>query len=363
MAGAIHVPVMLSEVLTHLAPRPAAAFLDATAGTGGHLTAAAERLVPGGLLFAVDLDPTALATAQRRLIEALRPRAVDLDSRIPLAADGEPAEDTESGAAEIAPDVQRPTSDAGRSGPALRLVVRCGNFAALPEIVRAAGCETFDGVLLDLGLSTWALDDPERGFSFSHDGPLDMRMNPESALTAEQVVNRYTVLELRRIFKEEGEERWAGRIAAAIARRRAIRPIRTTGDLAAIIARAVPPTRGRQRIHPATRAFLAIRATVNEERANLRAVLSHLPGLLKPSGRAAVLAYHSLEDRAVKQAFRQQAREGLVRVVTPKPLRAGPEEQRTNHRSRSACLRVIERLPADVGGGRPPTNSEQGLTR
>jgi len=296
--GTIHEPVMTAEVVEHLAPRPGGVFLDATASTGGHSLAIGRRVVPGGTLVAVDRDESALEVARRRFAD-LR----------------------------------------------LRLVTIHGNFRDLTALVRSAGFETFDGLLFDLGMSSWALDDPARGFSFQHDSPLDMRMDrKEMGLTAEVLVNRYTREELRRIFREEGEERWAGRIASAIVRRRAQRPIRTTGDLAQIIARAVPPSRGRRRLHPATRVFLSLRATVNEETANLRAVLPQVPGLLRPGARAAALAYHSIEDRIVKHAFRDQARDGLVRVLTKKPLRPSDAERVANRRSRSAKLRVIERL-------------------
>lgn len=177
-----------------------------------------------------------------------------------------------------------------------------------------------------------------------------MRMSPEMRLTAADVVNRYEETELRRIFREEGEERWARRIAAAIVRRRAERPIQTTGDLADIVAGAVPHPRRhrrtRRRIHPATRVFMSIRTVVNDEEANLRAVLPQMPRLLRPGGRAAVLAYHSREDRPVKWGFRALADEGAVRIITKKPLRPSEDERRANRRSRSARLRVIER-PAD----------------
>jgi len=288
---------MVAETVEHLAPRPGGAFLDATAGTGGHSLALGRHLAPGGRLVAVDWDESALEVARCRL--------ADLD---------------------------------------LEVVTICGNFGDLTALVRSAGGETFDCILLDVGLSSWALDDPARGFSFQRDGPLDMRMNRKMRLTAERLVNRYRREELRRIFREQGEERWAGRIASAIVRRRARRPIHTTGDLADIVARAVPRPRGRRRLHPATRVFMAIRATVNEEPENLRAVLPQLPALLRPGGRAAVLAYHSIEDRAVKEAFRHQAREGLVRVITKKPLRPSEAERRDNPRSRSARLRVVERV-------------------
>ena len=295
--GSIHQPVMVQEVVEWLAPQPGGAFLDASASTGGHALAIGRHLTPGGLLVAVDWDESALEVACRRL--------ADLD---------------------------------------LRVVTIWGNFRDLTALVRSAGCEKFDGILLDLGVSSWALDDAARGFSFQRDGPLDMRMNRKMGLTAERLVNRYTKEELRRIFREEGEERWGGRIASAIVRRRAQRPIHTTGDLADIVARAVPRPRGRRRLHPATRAFMAIRATVNEEAANLGAVLPQLPALLRPGGRAAVLAYHSIEARAVKEAFRRQAREGLVRLLTKKPLRPTEAEQKDNPRSRSGRLRVVERL-------------------
>lgn len=297
--GTIHQPVMVAEVVRFLAPQPGGVMLDATAGTGGHALALARRLAPGGTIVLVDWDRSALEVAKNRL-----------------------------------------------EGVEVRVVAIAGNFRHLTELVRSAGLESFDGIVVDLGVSSWALDDAQRGFSLQRDGPLDMRMDrSEMGLTAEEVVNRYSKEELKRIFRTEGEERWAGRIAAAIVRRRRERPIRTTRELAEIVVRAVPPpARYRRRIHPATRVFMALRATVNQERANLEALLPQLPGLLRPGGRAAVLAYHSIEDRIVKHTFRQQAQAGQVAILTKKPLRPSEEERRANPRCRSARLRVVERV-------------------
>lgn len=198
-----------------------------------------------------------------------------------------------------------------------------------------------DAALFDLGVSSWQLEEGRRGFSFGREGPLDMRMDMEGELTAAEIVNRASLPDLEQWIRAYSQERWAGRIARAIVR---ARPLQTTTALAEVIRRAVPAAARRGGIDAATRTFQALRIVVNQELELLPLGLDQAIASLKPSGRIAVLAYHSLEDRIVKLRFREQAKAGVVRIVTPKPLRPSPQEVARNPRSRSACLRVAERL-------------------
>ena len=306
--GAAHVPVMVAEVVEWLRPRPGVRVVDATLGFGGH-AAALLAAAPRACLLGIDRDPAALAHAQAR-----------------LAREAE------------------------------RVILRRARFGDLPATLAELGWDGADAVLLDLGVSSLQLDDPARGFSFRADGPLDMRMDPDQTLDADEVVNRWSGPELARILAEHGEERRARAIARAIVR---ARPLRSTGDLARLVARVVG--RRHSGLHPATRTFQAIRIAVNDELAALDQFLDAGYGVLRPGGRLAVLAYHSLEDRRVKEAFRRWAASCLcppgvarctcgwraqVRVLTRRPVRPSPAEVLRNPRARSARLRVVERLGA-----------------
>jgi 16S rRNA (cytosine1402-N4)-methyltransferase len=300
--GTSHEPVMVSEVLRYLAPRPGGRYLDLTVGGGGHARAILERIGPAGLLVGVDRDG-----------EVLRSTSAEL----------------------------------GRFHPNTRFFH--ANFAEIGELRRQIGPIQFDGLLLDLGTSSIQIDDGERGFSFLRPGPLDMRMDRTEGVTAADLLKRLPVDELEEIFRTYGEERHARRIARAIVRERDRRPITDTLGLAALIERTVPSRRGR--IHPATRTFQALRIAVNDELNCLERFLAGYGSLLSPRGVAAVISFHSLEDRLVKQAFRRDARAGAVELLTRKPVRPGEDEVRRNPRSRSARLRAAKRTGREVDPG------------
>jgi 16S rRNA (cytosine1402-N4)-methyltransferase len=301
-----------------LAPPAGGVIVDATVGAGGHAADLLAALGPKGRLIGIDQDPDALALAGERLAGA---------------------------AAQFEGD------------PPTFLLLR-GNFADLRALLHGAGVDAVDGVLFDLGVSSMQLDRPERGFSFRGTGPLDMRMDPTAPVTAADLVQNLSERELARIFREYGEERWASRVARRIAQRREKRPIQTTDDLAGIV-RAAIPTRGPSLIDPATRVFQALRIAVNRELEILGAAIEQAAELLRPGGRVVVLSYHSLEDRIVKQTFQRLSgrcfcpkelpvcacgARPLLRILTPKPLPASPEERDANPRARSAKLRAAERL-------------------
>ena len=287
-----HVPVLLSEAIEFLAVKPGGLYVDATVGLGGHAVEIARRLGRAGRLIGLDKDPAALERASERMKQL-----------------GEPA-------------------------PQVELVH--SSFAELGSRVNEGGV---DGILADLGVSSLQFDEAARGFSFRADAPLDMRMNPQSGMTAEQVVNQLSERELADLIYEFGEERRSRRIARAIVR---ARPIRSTGHLADVVAAAARPMK--TGIHPATLTFQAIRIYVNRELEDLRKLLESAPRVLKSGGRLVVISFHSLEDRMVKDALRDGARDGFYRLLTKKPVTAGEEEVRRNPRSRSAKLRAAERL-------------------
>ncbi|HUH00200.1 MAG TPA: 16S rRNA (cytosine(1402)-N(4))-methyltransferase RsmH [Gammaproteobacteria bacterium] len=306
-----HAPVLLGEALEGLAVRTAGSYLDATLGRGGHAAAILERLGETGRLLAVDRDPESIRAGQRRFF-------------------GDP-----------------------------RLTIVRANFAGLRRIAVEAGfTDGFDGMLLDLGVSSPQLDDAARGFSFMRDGPLDMRMDPDTGMSAAEWLAQVSERDLARVLRDYGEERHAKRIARALVHARAAAPITTTGRLAELIAAAVP---GREPgKHPATRSFQAIRICINDELDALDAALEQSLELLRPAGRLCVISFHSLEDRRVKRFMRRHAEEaepwrGLPDVpaharpqlrVVGKALRAGDAEIAANPRARSAVLRVAERLAA-----------------
>lgn len=303
-----HAPVLLSEVLELLQPAPGKLFFDGTLGGGGHSEALLQH---GARVVAMDQDLNAL----RHATERLKPFAAQFC--------------------------------------ALR-----GNFRNFPQIVEETGVSGFDGMLVDIGVSSHQLDDAARGFSFMRDGPLDLRMDTESPRTAADIVNTYEEAELVRIFFEYGEENNARRIVRAILKARSLAPIRTTLQLADIVASA-SPKRGKR--HPATLVFQALRIAVNDELAALHDFLAAAPRWLKPGGRLAVISFHSLEDRIVKQTLQHlsapyidrpewpEARKNpdcVLKLITRKPVQATPQEIELNPRARSAVLRVAERLPA-----------------
>jgi len=305
-----HVPVLLKEAIDFLAVKRGGTYLDATVGLGGHSYEIAKRLGAPGHLIGFDKDPAAL----ERAAVSLQPSAVSEGT-------GERQRNEE----------QRMSLD----WPTVSLMH--GSFAEVGERMAPA---SIDGILADLGVSSLQLNDPVRGFSFQAEGPLDMRMNPMSGETAEQVVNRIDERELADVIYEFGEERRSRRIARAIVRSR---PIRTTTQLVEVISAAARSMK-HERIHPATRTFQALRIFVNRELDDLNALLEAAPGVLKPGGRLVVVSFHSLEDRIVKDALREGAKQGWYRLLTRKPVTASEEEIDRNPRSRSAKMRSAEKV-------------------
>lgn len=307
-----HEPVLLDEVIEGLAIKPGGVYLDGTAGGGGHSSAIAERL-DGGRLISLDRDPEAVRAAGAR-----------------LARFGERAK-----------------------------VIRA-NFSEIEDVCRAEGVAALDGVLLDLGVSSYQLDTPERGFSYISDAPLDMRMDRDSALSAAEVVNKYPEERLERIIYEYGEERFAPRIARGICEARAASPIVTTGELVSIIKAAMPAAAVRNsEHHPAMRTFQAIRIEVNGELDVIDPTIRRAVSLLAPGGRIAIITFHSLEDRRVKGTYAELARgctcppdfpvcvcghKPQIKLVSRKPIVATREELARNRRSHSAKLRLAEKL-------------------
>jgi 16S rRNA (cytosine1402-N4)-methyltransferase len=298
-----HVPVLLKEAIDFLAVRRGGIYIDATVGLGGHSLEIAKRLGAAGRLIGFDKDPAALQIARERVDVARRPSHV----------------------------AREQVSD----WPTIEL--QHGSFADLAHDERRT---TYDGILADLGVSSLQFGDPTRGFSFQADGPLDMRMNPMSEPTAEQVVNQFDERELADLIYEFGEERRSRRIARAIVRSR---PILTTAQLAAVISTAARSMK-HERIHPATRTFQALRIFVNRELEDLRKLLEAAPQLLKPGGRLVVISFHSLEDRIVKDAMREGAKLGQYRVLTKKPVTPEQLEIDRNPRARSAKMRAAEKV-------------------
>ncbi|MFQ5812446.1 MAG: 16S rRNA (cytosine(1402)-N(4))-methyltransferase RsmH [Anaerolineae bacterium] len=302
-----HIPVLYQEVLAGLRIEPGGRYIDATVGGGGHARSILTASTPDGKLLGIDADPMAVASAGEQLAEFGR-----------------------------------------------RVTVVQGNFADLEEIALGHGFSPVDGVLFDLGLSSLQLEAAGRGFSFQLDGPLDMRFDPNRTTTAADLVNTLSRQELADILFRYGEEHQARRIARAIV---AERPINTTGELAALVSAAVGR---RRRIHPATQTFQALRIAVNQELECLAEALPQAMSLLSPDGRLLIISFHSLEDRLVKQFFRNEARDCLcppeipvcvcdhratLGIVTKKPIRPSAEEVEANPHSRSAKLRIAYRLP------------------
>lgn len=302
-----HRPVLYQQVLSALRPRAGGRYIDGTVGAGGHAGGILDASGPDGLLLGIDRDPAAIALA---------------GSRLDAFAD--------------------------------RIHLRQASYAAMKDLAAELGWERVDGILLDLGLSSMQLDDRERGFSFREEGPLDMRFDPSQPTRAGDLVNNLPEGELADLLWRFGEERRSRAVARAIV---AARPLHTTAELAAVVGRAVGRSGGR--IHPATRTFQALRIAVNGELSELEKGLAQSIDLLLPGGRLAVISFHSLEDRIVKQFFKRESRDCICppdqpvctcghvasfRVLTKKPIRPDEQEQTENPRARSARLRVGERL-------------------
>jgi 16S rRNA (cytosine1402-N4)-methyltransferase len=312
-----HVPVLLKEAIDFLAVRRGGTYIDATVGLGGHSYEIAKRLGAPGHLIGLDKDPAALAIAREKLTQG--PSTARSDS--PSESERSARDDRELG-----------------DWPTVTLLHR--SFA---EVAKGQRPGTIDGLLADIGVSSLQLDNAARGFSFQADGPLDMRMDPRGERTAEQVVNHLDERQLADVIYEFGEERRSRRIARAICRSR---PIRSTAHLADVISAAARPmNQAERRIHPATKTFQALRIFVNRELEDLQALLEAAPRILKPGGRVVVISFHSLEDRIVKDAFREGANQDKhFRVLTKKPVTATELESDRNPRARSAKLRAAERV-------------------
>lgn len=303
---------MASEVMEQLAPRLGGIYLDGTLGGGGHSELILEKIGPNGLLFGIDRDQSALAAAAERL---------------------------------------------RRFGSCFRPVQ--GSFGDLDQLLKNEDITAIDGLLLDLGVSSHQLDTVERGFSFRFDGPLDMRMDCSCGDSAADLVQELPVQELEQIIKEFGEERWAKKIAQNIVQARQETPITTTLQLADLVAGSIPRRFQEERIHPATRTFQALRIAVNQELEQVQKGVKAGMTLLKPGGRIVVISFHSLEDRIVKHLFREAAtgctcpprmpycvcnQKPYLKIITGRPITAGPEEINANPRARSAKLRAAEKL-------------------
>ncbi len=293
----MHFPVLLEEVIFNLKPEVGDIILDATAGGGGHARAILEKIAPGGKLITLDRDQEAV----RRVREELK-------------------------------DFQE------------NLVALNENFKNVDKVLDSCNIDRIDGALFDLGMSSFQLDEPERGFSFSKDGSLDMRFNTSEGMTACDVVNKFSMADLAQIIKKYGEERHSKLVAKAIVEYRRSGRIQTTGELAEIINKAIGRKYSRLKLHPAARTFQALRIYVNDELGALEEGVKKALSFLSPTARICVISFHSLEDRIVKNIFRTMARVGDLELVVKKPVRPSEGEIDENPRSRSAKLRVAEKL-------------------
>jgi len=307
-----HQPVMVDEALRYLITAPAGIYVDGTAGTGGHSLEICKRIAPEGRLICLDVDRASLRLAEEQLASF---------------------------------------------GDSVRIVK--GSYVDLDRVLQQAGIGKVHGILLDLGLSSYQLEHSGRGFSFLKDEPLDMRMDQDHGISAGELINTISMERLQRLLWHYAEERWAKRIARAIIEERQKGPVATSRQLARIVETTIPLKHRPRKIHPATKTFQALRIAVNGELQNLADFLSKAPALLMSGGRLVVISYHSLEDRLVKQAFRERkhvsghprklpgppgAKPSLIKPLTKKGLRPSQAEVTANPRSRSAIMRVAERI-------------------
>lgn len=293
----LHTPVMLKEILDFFNLSPGKTVVDATIGTAGHSEEIIKRIIPGGRLIGIDRDSESLAIAKDRL---------------------------------------RNFSDA------CEFVY--GNFIDMDTILKNLKIDKIDAILFDLGISSFQLENPLRGFSFQCEGPLDMRLDRNSYISAYDLVNNLNEEEFSTLLWNFGQERWHNRIARLLVRERKKHPIATTQELSDIVIKAIPYKYRHYRIHPATRTFQAVRIAVNRELETLDTAISKAIEALDKKGRVCVISFHSLEDRMVKLNFRKFSSDGKIKIITPKPLTTSRDEIRDNPSSRSAKLRVAERL-------------------
>jgi len=291
----MHKPVLIKEVLEYLNPCSGENFIDCTVGFGGHTLDILKKIKPDGKVLGIEQDEKIIALIKKRVENK-------------------------------------------------KLILVKGNFVDLKEIARDNKFSKINGILFDLGLSSWHFDKSNRGFSFKGEDLLDMRLDSKSELTAEEIINKWPEQELIKIFKEYGQEKFPGRIARVIYEQRSKYQIKTTKQLVDIIEQAIPKKHRYGKIHFATKIFQAIRIAVNDELNNLIKALPQALSLLEPKGRLAVISFHSLEDRIVKYFFRDEFKKGNLEILTKKPIISSKEEINLNPRSRSAKLRVIKKI-------------------
>ncbi len=294
----IHIPVLKNEVLKYLDPKSNENFIDCTIGEGGHALAILEKNGPKGKILGIDQDPEQIKNLESRI------KNQELRKRI---------------------------------------ILTCENFVNLKEIVKKKKFGKVQGILMDLGISSWHLEKSGRGFSFLRNEPLDIRFSSEVSLTAEKILNYYSLQEIERILESYGEERFSQNIAKNIIKFRKLKPIKTTFQLVEIIKESIPKRFQYQITNPATRTFQALRIAVNDELNNLQKALSQALDILKPEGRLVVISFHSLEDRIVKNFFKEKQKENSLKILTKKPIIPSFQEIKVNHRSRSAKLRAISK--------------------
>lgn len=295
----LHIPVMLSEVIDHLKLESGKTVVDATIGTGGHSIEILKRIIPGGRLIGIDRDQDSLDVCRQRLVEF-------------------------EGYYELVH----------------------ANFMDLDKVLKKIGIEEVDGIVFDLGISSYQLKDTQRGFSFKEDGPLDMRLDKSSYISAYDLINNLNENEISHLLWNFGQERWHNRIAHLLIEERKLEPISRTTQLADLVMRAIPQRylRSYYRIHPATRTFQAVRIAVNRELEVLECSIRKAVAILKKEARICVISFHSLEDRVVKHTFRALKADGLINIITNKPLIPTDGEIATNPSSRSSKFRAAERL-------------------
>ena len=295
----MHIPVLQEEVLEYLNPKPNENFIDCTIGEAGHSLAIIERILPNGLLLGIDWS--------HELIQKLK--------------------------------IKYQISNIKNN-----LILVCDNFANLKKIVKKYVFKQVHGILFDLGLSSWHLEESGKGFSFKKDEPLIMSYSPAPELIAKQIVNQWPGKDIERILKKYSEEKFAKRIAEEIVKARRIKPIQSTFQLVEIIKKAVPSWYQHRKIHFATKTFQALRIAVNDELNNIEKALLQALEALKPNGRLVIISFHSLEDRIIKNFFQNQAKNGLLKILTKNPLKPSLQEIKINPRSRSAKLRAAQKV-------------------